>query len=274
MIGGSSPPTSDGRKGGRDRFNEFVARHEIAWELTMAALAVVFVVLGFLPEEGASVELAAAEWILTVLFAAEFGARFGASHDRRRYLVGHWIDLVALVPSIRGLRVLRLVRLLRLVRVFASVARALTSVERLGRHRGLIWLLVAWAAVMILSSIGLYAAEHGANSAVNEPLDALWWGIVTMTTVGYGDVYPITPEGRLAASVLMLLGIALFSAVTATITSFLLESRGAAENPLDVLERLGRLRDSGYVTDEQFETARDALLSNPHQLDGGAGSRG
>jgi voltage-gated potassium channel len=49
---------------------------------------------------------------------------------------------------------------------------------------------------------------------VSSPLDALWWGVVTLTTVGYGDVYPVTPEGRLAAAILMLLGIGLFGLIT------------------------------------------------------------
>jgi voltage-gated potassium channel Kch len=104
-------------------------------------------------------------------------------------------------------------RCLRVIRD-AGFGRAMASVQRLARHRGLIWVFVAWAAVMVICSLGMYAAENGINQAVLSPMDALWWGITTMTTVGYGDVYPVTPERRVAASVLMLMGIALFSAVT------------------------------------------------------------
>src|SRR4029077_2550860 len=112
-------------------------------------------------------------------------------------------------------------RLLRLLRTFAGVGRAMEHVERVGKHQGFIWLFLAWIAVMLLCSVGLYAAENGVNEAITSPLDALWWGITTMTTVGYGDIYPVTAEGKVAASVLMILGIGTYSAITATIASVL-----------------------------------------------------
>jgi voltage-gated potassium channel len=95
---------------------------------------------------------------------------------------------------------------------------------------------------MVICSIFLYAAENGVNDAIDSPLDALWWGIVTLTTVGYGDVYPVTGEGRIAASVLMLLGIGLFSAITATVTSFPAVERRAARQPPARARRLAPRR--------------------------------
>jgi voltage-gated potassium channel len=237
----------------RDRYLAFVARHEVAWELTFAALALLFVVVGFAEDSNVATAL---DYGLTAIFVTEFGSRLAASRDRTSYLRGHWIDALALIPTVRGVRVLRLLRLLRLVRAFAGVARALTTLERMARHRGLVWLFVAWAAVMVLCSLALYAAENGVNGAVSSPLDALWWGISTMTTVGYGDVTPVTPEGRIAATILMVLGIGLFSAVTATVTSFLLESD---RDPLDELAKLGDLRDRGLVTSEEFADKREEL---------------
>jgi voltage-gated potassium channel len=240
----------------RHRYLTFIARHEVAWELGFAALAVLYVAVGFVGEDANSETMLALEWLLTAIFAAEFLSRLIASHNRSGYLRGHWVDALALVPPVRGLRVLRLLRLLRLLRAFAGVARALTTVERLINHRGLVWLFAAWLAVMALCSMGLYLAENGVNVAVSSPMDALWWGISTMTTVGYGDVTPVTPEGRLAAATLMVLGIGLFSAVTATITSFMLADRA---DPLTNLERLANLRDRGVITAEEFERKRKVL---------------
>lgn len=247
----------------RARYLAFIARHDIAWELAMAGLAVAFLVVGFLGDDpGANPAYGSVEAVLTLVFLAEFTSRFAASYDRRKYLRGHWVDLVALLPVAREARVLRLLRLLRMVRAFAGVYRALGHVERIVNHRGLGLLVTAWLAVMVICSAALYIAENGINQAITSPLDALWWGVVTLTTVGYGDVYPITPEGRIAASVLMLLGISLFGAITATITSYLIATgNSAAGDPVAQLRELARLRDDGVVTEAEFSATKSALLA-------------
>jgi voltage-gated potassium channel len=163
----------------RARFNDFVDRHDVAWELSMALLAVVYVAIGFAlddPTVPAAPTLQGVETGLTILFALEFGTRFAASTDRQRYLRGHWIDLVALVPATRGLRIARLLRLLRLVRAFAGVYRALGHVTRLANHRGLSTIVMAWLAVMVICCAALYAVEREVNPAITSPFDALWWG--------------------------------------------------------------------------------------------------
>lgn len=254
-VGGSTRITSNGSQ--RAALSAFVERNEVVWELSFAALAVVFVAVGFF--DGPGVE--AAEWLITAVFTVEFTARLWASPDRRAYVRGHWIDVVALVPPARWLRPFRLLRLLRLVRAFAGVGRALGTVERLARHRGLVWLLVVWSAVALLTSTALYVAENGINVAIHDPLDALWWGLTTVTTVGYGDVYPVTPEGRLAAAVLMVVGILLYSTITATIASFLVVSDAAHTSPTGQIRELARLRDDGLIDESTYRAKRDELLA-------------
>lgn len=254
--------------GRQARYNLFIARHEIAWELGMGFLAIVFVALGFAIDqvgEGQRPELEALEIGLTIVFLLEFVTRITAAFDRVQYLRGHAIDLIALVPPVRAARVLRLLRLLRLVRAFSGVYRASMHVQGLASHRGFAWLVSAWLAVMVLCSFALYAAEHGINKAIDSPFDALWWGVVTISTVGYGDVYPITFEGKLAAIVLMLLGIGLFSAITATVTSYMLATRqhtGAARESglASELALLAELRSQGSLTESEFGRAKEKLL--------------
>jgi voltage-gated potassium channel len=252
----------------RDQFNAFVERHEVAWELVMGALALVWVALGFLIDEvGAGVrsDLEAAELVLTGVFVLEFGSRLLAAHDRRQYVTGHWIDALALVPPIRALRVLRLLRLFRLVRAFAGFYRAAMHVQGLARHRGFAWLIVAWLSIMVVCSAFVYQAEHGVNSLLSSPFDALWWGVTTLTTVGYGDTYPVTSEGRLGAMILMLLGIGLFSAITATITSYFISqetpARDRGDRVVERLQRLADLRRECSLTDEEFAAAKARAIA-------------
>jgi voltage-gated potassium channel len=219
----------------------------------MAGLAVAFVGIGFLDETPLIVTT---ERALTIVFATEFVGRLTIAPNKRAYLRGHWIDLIALLPTTRALRLLRLLRLLR---ASAGLFRALSQVERLAAHRGLVWLFVLWLSVAVICSIWLFAVEADTNPELASPLDAIWWGIVTLTTVGYGDVYPRTPEGRIAAMVLMVLGISLYSAITATITSIMITSR-AAPNTVDMLERLARMASDGSLSPEEFERAKATII--------------
>ena len=122
-----------------------------------------------------------------------------------------------------------------------------------------------WLAILILTSFGLYVAEHGVNDAVGSPLDAMWWGIVTMTTVGYGDVYPITAEGRIAATILMVLGIALFSVITATVTGLLArqtaEDEAQQSSVAGTIGALFALAESGAITAEEYLNKKSELLA-------------
>lgn len=113
---------------------------------------------------------------------------------------------------------------------------------------------------MVITALGLYEAEKGVNPAIQSMTDAAWWGIATMTTVGYGDVVPLTPDGRLFAAALMILGIGLFAAVTATMTSFFLADDADGDVPSQI-EKLAGLRAAGALTEDEFSTAKARLLA-------------
>jgi voltage-gated potassium channel len=236
------------------RLNAFIARHATAWELGMALLAVVYVAVGFAEESPATVAL---ERVLTVVFVLEFAGRLTIAPNRLVYLRGHWVDVIALIPATRAFR---LVRLLRLLRASAGIFRALNDVERLAAHRGLITLFVLWLSVAVICSIYLLMVETDAKSTIHSPLDALWWGIATLTTVGYGDLIPATDEGRIAAMVLMVVGISLYSAITATLTSIMISSRSTSPDAADQLERLARLASEGALSPDEFERAKARVL--------------
>jgi voltage-gated potassium channel len=243
----------------RDRYNALIQRHEVAWELSFAMLALAFVATGFIEDVQ---WLFYIDWTITAIFIAEFTTRLAASYDRPAYLRGHWIDAFSLIHGFRGFRMLRLARLLRLVRFFAGVYRAMGQYERVARNRGVALLVIVWLAVVVIASMAFFAAEVNVNPNVTSPVDALWWGVVTLTTVGYGDVLPLTPEGRVAAIVLMVLGIGLFSALTATVTSSLIGGGMTREDPVMRLDRLDALREAGRVSPPEYDAKRAEILSD------------
>ncbi len=248
----------------RKRYVDFIDRNDVKWEVTFGVFALLFVGLDLIldtadPETARLIEVA--EIALTAIFFAEFFTRLAAAPDFWQHLRDHFIDAVALIPPVRALRVLRLVRLVRTV---SSIHRAGIGWERIARHQGLFTLVVAWLGLGVLCSLALFAAERDVNGTIRDPLDALWWGVGALTTVG-SDVFPITLEGRVAAMLLMLLGVFLFSAITATITSLLL--RIGADPEADhgslagEIERLAALRNRGELSTEEFEDAKTRVIA-------------
>ena len=241
----------------RDRFNDFVTRHEIAWEIAMASLAIVYVAIGFAIDVSESQPvLEAVDGVLTAIFIAEFSVRILASRDRRAYLREHLVDVIALIPIARGVRALRLLRLLRLVRAFAGMRRALLGVERLGNHHGLGSLVIAWFGTMFLCSWAFLLAESGSNPEVVEPGDAIWWGLMTLT--GGPTIVAVTAEGQWITAILLGIGVALFTAITAVVVSFITSS-DRRQRTID-LAALKGMAEQGLITEADYERAKSAYL--------------
>ncbi|MDP3969096.1 MAG: potassium channel family protein [Nocardioides sp.] len=160
-------------------------------------------------------------WAVWVAFAADLLVRLVLAENRRRYALHHWYD-VALV-ALPLLRPLRLLRLLALVRMFDRSAASSVAGRVLVYVAGAATLAVGLGALAVLDAEG---KASGAN--ITTFGDALWWATATVTTVGYGDHFPVTTEGRFVAVVLMVLGISVVGAVTASVASWIL-AHAAAE---------------------------------------------
>jgi voltage-gated potassium channel len=198
----------------------------------------------------------ATNWIVWLAFCAEFVGLLILAPRRLRFVRESWFDLLiiaisppfAVVPELwQGLRAARALRLLRLLRAFAFLTIGLKTTRRLLRHRRFNYVLVVTSGVIVLGALGMYVIERNVNEAITSLGDAIWWAITTTTTVGYGDIYPQTAEGRLIAVVLMLTGIGVIGVFTATIASFFMieedeEALGDIRQRLDQVDaKLDRL---------------------------------
>ena len=158
------------------------------------------------------------------------------------FFTHHLIDLaVVALPLLRPLRALRLLRLLNLTRVGVVLANALKRAREVLTHRGLHFVLLAVLGVVIVcSGVELAFEQHAHGSTIRNFGDALWWAMVTVTTVGYGDKSPASTGGRYVAVVLMLVGIGLIGVLTATVASYFIEEKTDREK-VDLNQRLDRI---------------------------------
>lgn len=127
------------------------------------------------------------------------------------------LTVAALVPELRGLRAVRLLRLLRTPRVF-RYSRPFEGLARAFRDNGLLFTFAfsLLGIAVLLGGTSLYLVERGSNADITTLADGLWWALVTITTVGFGDISPTTPVGRLVGAVMMVMGmftLALFAGI-------------------------------------------------------------
>ena len=184
----------------------------------------------------------AIDFFVWAAFVVEYLVKLYLSPGRKRFVTHHWLDLAVIaVPIFRPLRALRLVRLLNLSRVGIVLANALRRTKALFTHRGLHFVLLAVMAIVFACSALVLSFEVNAKgSNIHNFGDALWWAIVTVTTVGYGDKFPVTAGGRGVATVLMFVGIGLIGVLTATVASYFV-TQNADEDKADLVERLDRM---------------------------------
>jgi len=142
--------------------------------------------------------------------------------DRLDYLKWHWIDFLASIPFMTFMRAFRMVRIIRIVRLLRGVKGLINIFRMLGTNR-LHNILISYIIIMLLvmgyCSLAFYSFEKEINANVNDLFDAFWWAFVSLTTIGYGDIYPVTTEGRIVGMVLAMAGIGLFSVITAQLTT-------------------------------------------------------
>lgn len=166
-------------------------------------------------DPGIAGSLTVVSWTVWAAFTFDFLVRLALATDRRSYLWRHWYDVaLVLLPLLRPLRLLRLVALLRVLDRSASGSFA---------GRILVYVLAAAASLVGLGALAVLDAERDSPDAnIRSFGDAAWWASTTVTTVGYGDRYPVTGEGRVVAVVLMIAGIGVVGAVTAAVASWIL----------------------------------------------------
>lgn len=202
-----------------------------------------------------------ADYVVCVVFFIDFCRRFLRAPSKARYMRWGWLDLLACVPMVDALRAGRLYRLWRLVRLVRLV-RSWHGVARLFiRKRAQNTFAIVTASSFIgvtIAAVVVMSVEKDPASNIKSTGDAIWWAFCTVTTVGYGDHYPVTTEGRMVAVVLMTLGVGLFGAFAAYLGSlFLTPQSERKQDSIDALEQqVAALRESLARMEEMLREKR------------------
>ncbi len=216
-----------------------------------------------------------------VLFNIDYWGGLILCDDKKAYIKRNFFDLFTLIPInqafmlLRGFKLLNLLRVMQIVRIVGSILSIKDEMLRFIKLNGFIYVLIFTATTIGIGSIAIYSVEKGAT--LETFYDALWWTIVTTTTVGYGDISPATGMGRIIAVILMFVGIGFIGAFTGSITSFFTEKIRANET----LEKLssdklldktlsdldGKDIDLSELTDEEYKQVISFIkfLKNQHE---------
>lgn len=160
-----------------------------------------------------------------LLFFIDFVLDFKEAKNKAQFLKWGWIDLLSAVPSIEYFRWGRVFRLFRLLKAISSIRLIMLHSFSVKKNGMITIAFITTVLVIIFSSISILYFENAPESNIKTAEDAIWWTFTTITTVGYGDRFPVTTEGRAVGILTMLVGISVFSIVTAYIASVFIQQQ-------------------------------------------------
>ncbi|HEY8994299.1 MAG TPA: ion transporter [Lacunisphaera sp.] len=183
--------------------------------------------------------------VVCVVLLADFLIRFRKAPSKLAFMKWGWIDLLASIPAIEALRLGRLIRIIRVLRLLRGVRlihRLMAATFRNKMKGGIAAASLAVFLLLCFSSISILICEQDPHSNIKTAEDAIWWSMSTVTTVGYGDRYPVTTEGRLVAVILMLSGLGLFGTISGLTAAMYMGTPEKNDATLELTKEVQQLR--------------------------------
>lgn len=219
--------------------------------LALCVLALAGIVLQHVFRHDREIELVldTADFVICMAFAIDFLVSLWTAPDRTRYLITWgWLDLLSAIPMLDPTRWARLARIARITRLLRSIraARVLSTVILKRRQSTLLAASLVALVLITASSTAILHFEVSNDANIKTAENALWWAFATITTVGYGEFYPVTAEGRVIAAILMTAGVGLFGAFSAALAAwFLIPENEATDAEIAAMrEELQKVRET------------------------------
>ncbi|SDQ87583.1 ion transporter [Pseudovibrio sp. Tun.PSC04-5.I4] len=206
-----------------------------------------------------------ADTLVCGIFLIDFFVRLMKSESKAEFMKWGWIDLISSIPLIgpfRYGRIIRLIRIFRALRASRTIARSLFNSQT---NSMLTLVFISSILMIILAAIAILQAEKGVGGAnILNLKDAIWWSFVTITTVGYGDFYPVSFEGRIIASFVMTIGVGLFASLTGAIVANFFLKGDEAHDPREftlLLEKIDGLHAEIIELKHEIQLQKDSIDS-------------
>lgn len=244
------------------------------WPMLIACLLVVPTIAIEYAGVGAGWTIAATilNWLIWLAFLTEFVVLLVVAPDRRQWLISHPLELAIVLltppfgpPGLQSARAFRLLRLLRLVRV-AKLGRSLFSLN------GIKWAALVAFLLIEACGVALVVIEGHQHHPHLTTFDGLWWAMTTVTTVGYGDISPLTDPGRLVAMFIMIVGLGFVAIITGAVARHILRSDATEQQDANTEEILGAVHElRGHIHDlsarlDRLETQLDPPSSSANPI--------
>jgi len=198
-------------------------------------------------------------WIIWVVFAAEFFTLLAIAVNKRTFVRKSWLEVAIVIltfpviflvaSNLQMAGVARLARLLRLTRFAAVMSLAGTTVTRIFSKRGLVYIV----GITLILAVG-FGVLYGLIEEQGSVFDGIWWALVTITTVGYGDFFPVTTAGRIVGGLLMVVGIGFVATLTASVAAHFMDD---ADSHLS--DSMEALHDDVRILHTRLEDMQGAL---------------
>ncbi len=237
---------------------------QLAMMLLSLLSVIVVIVLSFVSLDSETKRLLVfVDFTICMIFMTYFFVNLFRAENKIDYIKHNWIDFVASIPAIEPLRLARLFQILRVIRLIRMTQSLIIPIIKQRREATLASLLVAMVTILTFASVLMLIVEAGVPDAnIHTAEDAIWWTLVTISTVGYGDYYPVTAAGHVIGGVVIICGVSFFGVISGYMASLFI----APDESERLEEQSQQIRCELQEALERMEANQGLLMEQVAQL--------